>query len=170
MHKQLIEFRSGLGERSRRDPLIFRRLCRTLNADSGASLVEYSLAVLFIGLAAIVATSFVGRATSDAFDEVANAFPPVAAAAAAPADPVISADFDGLVDLVTKIGVAGQSLINKATAARDGYAAGDFDEARKQLDSLVKQVDALPSSHLSDQDADAIRDAVQGLVDAIEPG
>ena len=52
-----------------------RNVRRFFAAEDGASLVEYSLAVVLIGLAAVVVTSFVGQSTSDAFDEIGNAFP-----------------------------------------------------------------------------------------------
>ncbi|MGZ8784995.1 MAG: hypothetical protein ACXW1Y_05455, partial [Acidimicrobiia bacterium] len=66
-----------------------------LRADHGASLIEYTMAVVLIGLATALVVGFVGRATSEAFDEVGNAFP-TDATASSPAGDVTSDVFDDL--------------------------------------------------------------------------
>ena len=146
-----------------------RNVRRFFAAEDGASLVEYSLAVMLIGLAAVVVTSFVGQSTSDAFDEIGNAFPEPSATVAL-GEPAVAVGFADLHDLVDDITGLGKSLIGKAQAAEDSYLAGDVGGAIHDLDSLIAQVDAQEGKSITPAEAAAIRDAVEDLVEAIEPG
>ncbi|MDH3398334.1 MAG: hypothetical protein OEM81_10960 [Acidimicrobiia bacterium] len=146
-----------------------RNLRRDLKADHGASSVEYSLAVVLIGLAAVLVTSFVGQATSDVFDEVGNAFPTDSLAAPL-GDLAVSDGFDDFISLVDSLDGAGKSLVNKARAAKSSYLDGDVEGALSKLDSLVKEVDALAGNKLTVGQAATIRGAVDELVQTIGPG
>ena len=145
-----------------------RNTWRVFRADDGASLVEYSLAVVLIGLAAVVVTSFVGQATSDAFDEVGNAFP--TDSAIAPLGDDVADAFTALFDSIKGIDSLGSSLFSKVDGARLRYEAGDVDGALSQLDALIDQVDAQEGKAITPSEAAAIRDAKDDLVEAIEPG
>jgi Flp pilus assembly pilin Flp len=137
--------------------------------DQGSSLVEYSLALVLIGLAAVLVVSFVGRATSDAFDEAGAAFP-TDVVASSPDDVPAPDVFSELLSLVGGLSGPGNSLIGKAEDAESSYLEGDLDGARSKLDSLLQEVDAQDGKKLTPQEADAVRDAVQRLVDNLGPG
>jgi len=144
-----------------------RSFCRDFKSDLGASLVEYSMAVVFIGLAAVLVLGFVGRATSDAFDEVGGAFPTDPQASS----PVVNADvFDELLALIQGLGSPGSSFVGKAEEAKIRHEEGDADGALGKLDSLIKEVDAQRGKALTDEEAAAVHAAVQELVDIIETG
>jgi Flp pilus assembly pilin Flp len=132
-------------------------------------LVEYSLALVLIGLAAVLVIGFVGRSTSDAFDEVGDAFPE--------ASPALSADqvpppgvFSELRSLVDDLNGPGKSLIGKVDDAESSYLEGDLPGARSKLVSLLKEVDAQDGNKLTSDEAAAVRAAVQRLVDNLGPG
>jgi Flp pilus assembly pilin Flp len=170
MHKVLIGFRSGwLGNREGILPMS-RNVRRFFAAEDGASLVEYSLAVVLIGLAAVVVTSFVGQSTSDAFDEIGNAFPAESVVAAPLGDDITTDAFDALVDIVKGIDSPGNSFFSKVDGARLRYEAGDVDGALSQLDALSNQVDAQEGKSITPAEAAAIRDAAEDLVEAIDSG
>ena len=142
---------------------------RFLAAENGASLVEYSLAVMLIGLVAVVVTSFVGSATSDVFDEVGNAFPTESLVAAADFDPSSDA-FDELLERIERIDSLGASLAGKAEDARQRFLKGDADGAVARLDSLLKEVDVQQGKRLSFDDASSVRNAAERLIDTITTG
>jgi len=132
-------------------------------------LVEYSLALVLIGLVAVLAVGFVGRSTSDAFDEVGGAFPE--------ASPVLSPDkipppgvFSDLRSLVDSLNGPGKSLIGKVDDAEHSYLEGDIKGARNELNSLIKEVDAQDGKKLTSTQAIAVRDAVTSLLTDIGPG
>ncbi len=135
---------------------------RHLRGDGGASTVEYSLAVVLIGLAAVLALGFVGKATSDTFDEVGTAF-----TNSSPGDPAADAAFDDLLAVVGSVGTPGDSLLTKADEAKSRYLMGDTAGALGKLDSLVNEVNALEGNTLTAEEADAVRSAVQEVVDQI---
>jgi Flp pilus assembly pilin Flp len=146
-----------------------RDVRRFFAAENGASLVEYSLAVVLIGLVAVVVTSFVGQGTSDAFDEIGNAFPdPVPSVTAV--DPAVAVGFVDLLDLVVEIKGLGNSLTSKTQAAEAKYLAGDAGGAIHDLDSLIALVDAQEGKKITPAEAAAIRNTAQDLVEAIEAG
>jgi len=132
-------------------------------------MVEYSLAVVLIGLAAIVVTSFVGKATSGVFDEVGNAFvaESIAAPLAVDAPPDV---FDELLERIEDIDGPGKSLRGKAEDAESSYLAGDSAGAIGKLDSLIKEVNAQDGKQLTAPEAAAVRNAAQELIEAIGPG
>ena len=147
--------------------MIRHRWCGSM-ADRGASLVEYSLALALIGLAAVLVVGFVGRATSDAFDEAGAAFPtdPVVAS---PDDVPAPSVFNELLSLVGGLGGPGNSLIGKAEDAESSYLDGDLDGARSKLDSLLNEVDAQDGKKLTPEEADAVRAAVERLLYSLGP-
>ena len=151
---------------------MIRNIRRDFRSDDGASLVEYSLAVVLIGLVAVVVTSFVGRSTSDAFDEVGNAFP----TSAVVASPVVDVPTDAsealkvLSGAVADIKGLGGSLTGKVDRATDRYEAGDVDGALSQLDALSSEVDAQAGKKITVGQAAAIHLAIDEVVDAMGVG
>ena len=142
---------------------------RILSTDDGVGVIEYSLVVVLIALVAITSVSFVGRTTSDTFDQAGEAFP-TNSPASAPDDTVTADGFDELVALVEDLGGPGKSLIRSAERAQDTYLRGDVDGALRQLDSLIKRVDQLEGKKLTTADADQVRAATRIVVDAIGAG
>ncbi|MGZ5383206.1 MAG: hypothetical protein ACXWH0_04350 [Acidimicrobiia bacterium] len=140
-----------------------------LRADHGASLIEYTMAVVLIGLATALVVGFVGRATSEAFDEVGNAFP-TDATASSPAGDVTSDVFDDLFARIDGVDSLGNSLAGKAKDAESRYLAGDLEGAIGKLNSLIKEVDLQQGKRLTYDDAASVRNGAQRLVDTIRTG
>jgi Flp pilus assembly pilin Flp len=145
------------------------RSWRDLKADRGASLVEYSLAVVLIGVVAVLAVGFVGRSTSEAFDDVGSAFPTDQLAASL-GDDVTSDVFDDLLARIEGIDSPGDSLAGKAKDAETRYLEGDVDGAISKLNSLVKEVDLQQGKQLTYDDAASVRNGAQDLLEAIRTG
>jgi Flp pilus assembly pilin Flp len=146
-----------------------RNVRRFFAAEDGASLVEYSLAVVLIGLAAVVVTSFVGQSTSDAFDEIGNAFPAESVVAASDFEPSSDA-FDELLERIEGIDSLGNSLSGKAEDAEGSYLNGDVGQAVARLNSLMAEVDAQQGKQLSFDDAVFVRNAAEALINTITAG
>jgi Flp pilus assembly pilin Flp len=129
-----------------------RRFRYDFKADQGSSLVEYGLALVLIGLVAVLVVSFVGRSASDAFDEVGAAIPadPVAASPNYTADPDV---FNELLERIESIDSLGDSLAGKAEEAERRYLEGDVGGALSRLGSLIKEVDAQQGKQLSHDEA-----------------
>ena len=150
-----------------------RNVRRLFAAENGASLVEYSLAMVLIGLAAVVVTSFVGGSTSDAFEEVGNAFPTDSitdSIAAPPGDDLTGEVFEELLMRLDAIDALGNSLLGKADDALDRYLASDADGAIKKLNLLINEVDVHQGNQLSYDDAASVRNAASRLVETIRTG
>lgn len=132
-------------------------------------MVEYSLALVLIGLTAALVIGFVGDATSDVFDEVGNTFP--AKAFVAPLDDGVGTDlFDDLFARIDGIDSLGNSLVGKVEDARSRYLGGDVGGAVAKLDSLIKQVDAQQGKQLSYDEAASVRNGALQLIAIIETG
>lgn len=127
-------------------------------------MVEYALAVVIIGLAAVLTLGFVGRATGGSFGEIGDAFP-----TSPPAEAVAAPDFDQLLALLTDRG-AGNSLYHTAEEARRSYLEGNTAGALHKLDTLIKQINAQQGKQLSLEDAAEIRTVVQQLIHTVDTG
>ncbi|HKZ29052.1 MAG TPA: hypothetical protein VJ482_05365 [Acidimicrobiia bacterium] len=145
------------------------RSWRDLAVDNGASLVEYGLAVVLIGLVAALVVGFVGRATSEAFDEVGSAFP-TDSIAASPGHEVTSDVFDDLLARIEGVDSLGDSLAGKAKDAQTRYLQGDVDGAIGKLNSLIKEVDFQQGKQLTYDEAASVRNGAQELVKVIGTG
>jgi hypothetical protein len=133
------------------------------------------MAVVLIGLAAVLVIGFVGRATSGAFDEAGNRIDEAGRATttslvASPGNDVPSDVFDELHAAIEGIDALGSSLVGKANEAESRYLAGDADGATDKLDALIKEVDVQQGNQLTFDEAASIRHAAQRLVDTVGVG
>lgn len=138
---------------------------KALRTEDGAGIIEYSLVVVLIGLVAITGIGFVGRETSDTFEQTADAFPTEPTPAVDP----VETEFGELVTLVEGLEPPIKSLVSKAEKAQSRYLNDNSNGALRKLDSITKQVDRLEArNRLTSAQANQIRTTVQELVDAVE--